>query len=106
MTEPTSLLSPLQKERGCSRDLLWRCDIAEQTVEEALSLLREHTRPHNLGPSLGVDLFEVEGEHTLVLVPRTGRIQIRLHGLTPHSARAAAAERIADWLSDLLGRYH
>jgi len=106
MTEPTSLLSPLRREHGCARDLLWRCEVADEAVTGTLSLLREHSRPQNLGPSLGVDLFEVAGEHTIVLVRRTGRIQIRIHGLTPPSSRAEAAERVAAWLNDLVGRHH
>jgi len=43
-------------------------------------------------------------EHSVVVVPRTGRLQIRVHYLTPLEAREAAALELARELSDLVER--
>ncbi len=83
------------------RDLLWHSQLRdESTVREAVRVLREHCPPR--GPSLGVEIFEVDAEHQVVLVPRTGRIQIRIHGLTPKDERHQAAHSVVSWLEDLI----
>ncbi|HGG58133.1 MAG TPA: hypothetical protein ENK31_10090 [Nannocystis exedens] len=85
------------------RDLLWRTQLRdESTIHEALRVLRERCTPR--GPSLGVEIFEVGAEHQIVLVPRTGRIQIRIYGLTPQKNRQQAAFSVAAWLEGLLQR--
>lgn len=47
------------------------------------------------------ELVHPEG-HSVVIVPRTGRVQIRVHYLTPLEARQAAACEVARELSALL----
>lgn len=56
----------------------------------AHQLVQQGWRDRSLVP----EVRDLEGQdgHAVVMVPRTGRIQIRVHYLTPHEERSAAAE--------------
>lgn len=86
----------LSRDPGCLRDLLWRIELP---------------RPQDAGPladrleALGwqensrvPQVRDLEGPagHRLVIVPRTGRIQIRVHYLTALVDRAREASRLHD----------
>ena len=83
------------------RDLLWGCLLREEaTIDKAVRALRMHSPPR--GPALGVEIFDIDAGHQIVLVPRTGRIQIRIHVLTPQDQRHQAARSIASWIEELV----
>lgn len=84
----------LELGHSCYRNLNWECvgGTREQAVALAAAL-----------PALGyvdesydafVRIFSSEDDHTIVLIPRTGRIQIRIHYLTPTDTRADAAAEV------------
>ena len=93
----------LEIGHSCHRMLVW--DLGRVATQLASRL------PEGL---LGLGYFErsfsklvqelghPEG-HSVVVVPRTGRLQIRVHYLTPIEAREAAARRVADDVASSLG---
>ena len=94
----------LEIGHSCYRNLTWEC--VGGTRDQAVLLTA-------LLPKLGyadesyddaVRIFVSPEEHTIVLIPRTGRIQIRIHYLTPAEARKVAAERVMLDLSRALAR--
>ena len=84
----------LELGHSCYRNLNWEC--VGGTREQAVALA-------DALPALGyvdesydsfVRIFSSEDDHTIVLIPRTGRIQIRIHYLTPAGTRADAAAAV------------
>lgn len=97
-----SMLRPgFARDVGCRADLMWRCDLedpqqtaafVDTATSEAFVVVPEATR-------MGVAVFE-EGDsgHRVVVVLRTGRVQVRLDALTPASARVDEAHRVFERL--------
>ncbi len=84
----------LSRDFGCFKSLNWRTDLpAGSDCDILVAVLGkrgfEPVRP--TGPLR--QLRTAEG-HEVVLVPRTGRIQIRIHYLTPEHERRFKAEGI------------
>jgi len=89
----------LRRDPGCFRDLTWGCNQRDGTgprvdLEAVAALLARG--PFELHRRLGKILYLHHGAgHVIVLVPATGRIQIRLHYLTGDALRPAAAYALA-----------
>lgn len=84
----------LELGHSCYRHLTWECVGGTRADATLLAAAL---------PSLGyidksydalIRIFISVDEHTIVLIPRTGRIQIRIHYLTPVDTRADAAEKV------------
>lgn len=94
----------LRLGHSCHRMLVWECvrmpsDVA-LALPEALALVgyaEDRRSP------LVRELVHPEG-HSVVIVPRTGRVQIRVHYLTPLEAREVAACNVARELGVLVER--
>lgn len=90
-------LSELVRDVGCRRDLLWRCDLAGLIEPAAFvdALLTEgfadvgQTRRFGL-----VVLEEPASGHRVVVVLRTGRVQLRMDASCPHAARTGESQRL------------
>lgn len=92
----------LHRDPSCLRDLLWR--IALSSPEDAARLADRLQacgwQPQTTVPQVR-DLEGPEG-HRLVIVPRTGRVQLRVHYLTAPRARRDAARSVHRRVMDLL----
>lgn len=90
----------LSRDFGCRKNLLWRVDLeGVDVVQLAETLSAEGWRERSSVPQ--VRDMESPAGHGVVLVPRTGRIQIRIHYLTPHEDREQAARAVAHELEAL-----
>lgn len=84
----------LTRDLSCFRGLNWRSDLpAGSDCDELAAALSGRGFVAVAGPSALRLLRSREG-HELLLVPRTGRVQIRVHYLTPQEERRWAAERV------------
>lgn len=100
------MITAIEVDAGCRNQMLWRCDLVEALPTAALvSALGD--------PALGNDVFHDTSQsvpgllvivqqratgHQIVFVPRTGRLQIRLDGLTPVEERESAAAELYEVL--------
>lgn len=84
----------LARDQSCFRSLNWRCDLpAGSDCDRLAATLAEKGFAAVGGPSAIRTLRSPEG-HEVVLVPRTGRVQIRVHYLTPEEERRFVAEGV------------
>jgi hypothetical protein len=84
----------LARDQSCLRSLNWRCDLpAGSDCDRIAAALAEKGFASTGGSSMFRILRSPEG-HEIVLVPRTGRVQIRVHYLTPEEERRFAAEGV------------
>ncbi len=101
----------IQRDPSCVQFLLWRC-VPESSyeAEELCSLLGrcllkvgfvDHTRETWL-----LVYEDPRLHHQVVLVPRTGRIQIRVHYLVPIPQRPLVAFSLACQIADFLEESH
>ena len=93
---PLLSLVDLELDQGCYRDLTWRCTPRAGDVDVA-----------RLAQALAASGYDLDSRndkiiylhhragHVLVMVPATGRIQIRLHYLTGADKRPLAAQVLA-----------
>ena len=89
---------------SCHRMLVWECTRIPASAAVTLpDLLCEAGYSEASRSPLVRELVHPR-EHSVVVVPRTGRLQIRVHYLTPLEARQAAALELARELSDLVER--
>ena len=83
------------RDHSCLRGLNWRTDLPPggdlDTLVAALSRAG-FARTSTAGSPLLV--LRAPGDHEILIVPRTGRVQIRVHYLTPEPERRGAAEGI------------
>jgi hypothetical protein len=97
-----SMLSPsFARDVGCRANLMWRCDLEDPRRTEAFVdtatadvfvAVPDATR-------MGVAVFEEPNSgHRVVVVLRTGRVQVRLDALTPADARVDEARRVFERL--------
>lgn len=79
----------LSRDPGCLRDLLWRSDLDRepQAVIEALAGAGFEVAFRGAG----LVRLRAADESEIVVVLRTGRVQLRLSYLVPPEARAEAA---------------
>lgn len=88
----------LTREVTCIRSLAWRCDLPVQIGWERLKeeLLRSELKE---SPTVrGLIRLLNQGGDELVLVPASGRVQLRVHYTVPESERRFAAERLFQML--------
>lgn len=83
----------LTRDPSCMRDMLWRIQLEGADLREIAGKLEADGWVDRSRLPLLVDLHGPEG-HALVMVPRTGRVQLRLHYLTPAEVRPGAAEGV------------
>lgn len=89
---------------SCHRMLVWECVRIAPGVALALpEALAEVGYTEDRRTPLVRELVH-PAAHSVVIVPRTGRVQIRVHYLTPLEAREAAACQVARELSALIAR--
>ena len=89
---------------SCHRMLVWDCARIRPEIAEALpEVLAAAGYSEDFRSPLVRELVHPR-EHSVVIVPRTGRLQIRVHYLTPHEARARAASEVARELALLVER--
>ncbi len=96
--EPTSHFA-VRIEPGCIKGLKWRGDVPcdRSSIELMLRYLRS-LGFHETSPDFAQGRFlsfASPAGHDVLLVPATGRIQIRLDRLTPESDRALVAKEVA-----------
>ncbi|MBU52189.1 MAG: hypothetical protein CL920_26140 [Deltaproteobacteria bacterium] len=89
-------------EAGCTNALLWRYtppddasfdDIGAKLIKAGFSDITEQ---------LWLRLFLHPDEHRIVYIPKTNRIQLRIHYLTPPEQRPQMASHIADCITKAL----
>lgn len=105
-TEELGASGPLGLRLGhsCHRMLVWECARISPGLALALpDALAAVGYSEDRRTPLVRDLVHPSG-HSVVIVPRTGRVQIRVHYLTPLEAREAAAGDVARELSALIER--
>lgn len=101
VAQPTGV--GLRLGHSCHKHLIWECELADKKAAAALPDrlfargYREQSR------STLVREFMHPGEHSVVVVPRTGRVQIRVHYLTPLRLRAVRAREIAAEIAACIG---
>ncbi len=84
----------VRPDPGCSRGLLWRVHVApglDPSVADRRFRAAGFERVRAAG---GVVFYEDGRGDALVFVPRTGRVQIRLHYLVPHAERDELARAV------------
>jgi hypothetical protein len=102
-----SLARGLARDVGCRADLLWRCDLlqATQSSRWVESAVAAGFMAVPGGSGLGVAVLEDPASgNRVVVVLRTGRVQIRLDSLVPKSARVQQAQDLFDRLAQLGSR--
>ncbi|MEM6295817.1 MAG: hypothetical protein AAGA54_31385 [Myxococcota bacterium] len=92
------MLGPdLERDVGCRADLLWRCDLSTPGYAEAFATALNSvgfvTVPGASRMGLHV-LEETSTRHRVVVVLRTGRVQLRLDAESGHEARRTEARRL------------
>ncbi|TXD34406.1 hypothetical protein FRC98_18510 [Lujinxingia vulgaris] len=88
----------LRKDRACIDDLLWRLDLPEGTNLDAMPAALEGVGLTRSGQASNLPMwvfFSAE-EHRLLVVPATGRLQLRMHYATPREDRVSAASALAE----------
>lgn len=98
MSEP---LAPLHRDVGCRKNMMWATRLDPSiAIDDFLAALQQHGFIEGIGGvanKLSVYDHGSSG-HRVVLVHRSGRIQIRLDALTRHEDRVDAARQIYDVL--------
>jgi len=92
----------LERETGCARWLRWSVHLVDRSADDVARALPEKGH-ENTSRLPGLALFVLPGRHQLLLVPATGRIQLRLDIGVPHEDRAGEALRLGRWLAAQLG---
>ena len=80
---------------SCRRLLVWDCQIIDKPAVSALAERLVRLGYTQSSHSHLVQELAHPDEHTVIIVPRTARVQIRVHYLTPLAERAAAAALVA-----------
>ncbi len=86
----------LKKSGGCFRNIRWMLDLEEETVEDFIEKIKKSSLFRETVSPLGDRLlrFKDNDGNEIIVVPSTGRTEIRLHYLIPESERKAKAEEI------------
>jgi hypothetical protein len=83
---------------SCFRGLTWDCELGPGGGHAAIieTLVAQGFVDESRG-TLVRELLHPD-EHRVVFIPNTGRVQLRLHYLTPAAERPAIAQRFAELL--------
>ncbi len=86
------------RDQACIRDLLWRIEVGDR--DQTAQLSQRLTTLGWANASAFAQLLDLESPdgHRLIIVPRTGRVQLRVSYLVPRDERKQAALRIYDEL--------
>lgn len=87
----------LRRDPSCLKDLVWRVELPGVDLEALAGRLMDAGWVERSRIPALRDLHDPDG-HAVLFVPRTGRIQIRLHYLVRPEDRAAAAKLVYAWL--------
>ena len=90
----------ISKDPGCLRDMLWRISFDDLEAKGVGARLLAAGWTNRARMPVLLDLEGPQG-HVLVIVPRTGRMQLRLHYLTAHEDRPSTAQRLHDEIEQL-----
>lgn len=91
----------LEKDHSCRTGLAWRTTIPQGPLGDALLDAFDDAGFPLSSESFGLVVFEERNtRHRVLVVPATGRLQLRLHYITPSESRLVEAERVGE----LLGR--
>lgn len=85
----------LKLGHSCHKHLIWECELSDKKVAAVLPDRLSSRGYHEQSRSALVRELVHPQEHSVVVVPRTGRVQIRVHYLTPLGLRALRAREIA-----------
>lgn len=100
MTEPPLRLS---LDHSCRRLLAWRGQLERGAQGEALESAFATEGFGLVDPQPGFVVFEESRtKHRVLVVPATGRLQVRLHYTTPEDQRPLEAARIGEALGRAL----
>lgn len=91
----------LERDSGCARWLQWSVQLTRWSAGDVAQRLSSRGL-ENTSHLRGLALFALPARHQLLLVPGTGRIQLRLDIGTPHAARPGEALRLGRWLVEQL----
>ena len=84
----------LTRDHTCQRNLNWRTDVAPEVVDGVVQELLATDRYHLAGTMPFLVTLESTDKSRVIVVPRTGRIQIRVNYEIPTESRRLAAEAI------------
>jgi hypothetical protein len=94
----------LTREVTCIRSLAWRCDLPVQLPWERLKDELAASGLTSRPAVRGLVRYANPTEDELVLVPASGRVQLRVHYTVPEQERRFAAERLFQTLVYALRR--
>lgn len=83
----------LSRDHTCVRGMNWRCDVAPAAVDTLLAALTAAGFSPRPSPAAMPTLRSPEGHHVLI-VRRTGRVQIRVDYAVPEPLRRFSAEAV------------
>lgn len=84
---------------SCFRGLTWDCEVAPGAgLGDTIARLVDQGFVDESRSSRVRELLHPD-EHRVILIPSTGRVQLRLHYLTPFAERGAVAQDLADLLA-------
>ncbi|MCA9619055.1 MAG: hypothetical protein KC731_08535 [Myxococcales bacterium] len=94
------------RAHSCFRELTWQVVLPEAARLDLDAfvgrLLAAGSSEVRIMPTLR--LHDVPGDHRLVIVMTTGRVELRLHYLTGAEDRCDAARAVAAWLAEAMTR--
>jgi hypothetical protein len=91
----------IRPANSCLRRLAWDCELSQRPA--ALELYAALRSAGYVDDSRADWLYELRhgSGHSVLIVPRTGRVQLRLHYLTPAPERATAARALAQHVAEI-----
>jgi hypothetical protein len=88
----------IRRAHSCFRAMTWDCELTPaQSLPSIISNLLSVGFVDESRSALVRELLHPD-EHRVVIIPTTGRVQLRLHYLTPQEERQQIAERFAELL--------
>ncbi len=103
MTAPRGTL---EQDHGCYFGLSWRCSFDPPVSPEQLveGLCAAGWKDNSARNTLLYELRHRDG-HTLVIVPRTGRVQLRLNYLVPREQRRVTVDAVFESIIRAIDRF-
>ena len=86
---------------SCLRRLAWECIFSSDSLKRQLPSVLLSARYDDESRCDWLREFRHRSGHSVLFVPRTLRVQIRLHYLTPEAERSVAAHALAAELCEL-----
>jgi hypothetical protein len=102
--DPQRMSLTLSREVTCIRSLAWRCDVPAQLHWDGLCAELQALGLAALPATRGLLRFGTERGDEIVVVSRSGRVQLRVHYTVPEEERRFAAERLFQLLVTALRR--